>query len=461
MSGRWASWAIASGLFLGAAGVAWLVGGEAPLLRLGIEAALWFGTAAGVIAIALRWSGGTAIAAVSGLLLVLLAAAALVGEARSPDGLPGIGLRIAYLWLMAMLLVAMLDSLRGQRARLQEELVHLRAANLRLDAVLSTIGTSVLVVDRQGWIRRANRGAEELTARTAALLKGVLVDAVVHLGWPPPASGRSEIPVKGGEPIPVAYRVAMVGDEQLVMLHDLRAHYTALADLETRAEELATAGMTQSRFVAAVSHQLRTPMDSLVGEATRLLDSGPLDARQRRYVSIINRGARQLLELLDDMLLLTTLDAGLARSAGDRVTVLRLLHEVGIPRPRTLEAVAASKGLPTVRVDRQWTDRIFREIIDPMPFVGAPPMRFHHTLGTTTYRLEVPSRRLEPGQGEEFVFSPHFPEHEGASPLSNTRLGLMLARELARGLGGDLGVRFVKDDGRFVLELPLVSADET
>lgn len=397
------------------------------------------------------------------------AAAAFTWSALVPgtDSPAIVLIHVGYAGLAAALLVAALAAVRGHRDKLEAEIDRSKARQLRLEALLAAISTAVLVVDRNGWILRANRGAEELTGRSTSLLRGMLVDAVVHLGWDPEGganeSGRSEIPVRGGEPIPVGYQVAAIdpGDDRLVMLHDLRPHYAALADIESEAERLEESGLSRSRFVAQVSHQLRTPMDALVGEAARLLELPPLDVRQRRYVSIINRNARLMLELLDDMLLLTTLDARLGTPDLEEITVLRLLHEARLPRPQDLDSITSGRNIPTVRVDADWLERVFEEVLDPMPFVGAPPLRYEHRLEPREYRLEIPSRRLEPGVDEEFVFSPHFVEHEGVSPLSNARLGLALAREFVRGMGGDLTTRFAGEQGHFVLTLPLAGRRET
>ncbi len=403
-------------------------------------------------------------------LVALGAAAAAFTWSALPSGADDLSVLVihaGYAGLVGALLLAALAAVRGHRDELEDEIDRSKARQLRLEAILAAISTAVLVVDRNGWIRRANRGAEELTGRTTSLLRGMLVDAVVHLGWDlesvPHATGRSEIPVRGGEPIPVGYQVTAIdpGEDRLVMLHDLRPHYAALADIESQAEQLEESSLSRSRFVAQVSHQLRTPMDALVGEAARLLDLPPLDVRQRRYVSIINRNARLMLELLDDMLLLTTLDARLGAPDLDEITVLRLLHEARLPRPQDLDSITSGRNIPTVRVDADWLERVFDEVLDPMPFIGAPPVRYAHRLEPRVYRLEIPSRRLEPGVDDEFVFSPHFAEHEGVSPLSNTRLGLALAREFVRGMGGDLTTHFEGDQGRFVLTFPLAGRRET
>ena len=431
---------------------------------------LWFIVAAPSVCLAASLPGVTAATAITGLMGAILASALLFapGGPTSLDVSSGLMFGLAYIWLTSLLLVAVRGAVRHQRETMEDRLENARAAHLRLDAILAAMSTAVLVMDRNGWIRSANRAAESLTGHPSSVLRGILIDAVVHIGWDPDSpdrNGRSEIPVRGGEPIAVAFRIVTISAEgdRLLMLHDLRPHYTALEDLESRAVQLESAGESRSRFVASASHQLHTPMDPLVAEAGRLLDRDgePLDPRQRRYVSIINRNARRLLELLDDMLLLTTLDARMTTPQLDEVTVLRLLHEAGLPRPAELDAVSASEQIPTVLIDRLWVDRILREILDPQPFVGAAPLRCEHGLTATAYRVELPSRRLEPGVDDTFVFSPHFPEHEGVSPLSNTRLGLMLARELARGLGGELTTRFEGDQGLFVLELPLAGLHES
>ncbi len=441
-----------------------------------LDTPLWVLAALPAVAMALLWRGGLASVAISVFLSLVLGSALLVppqgGQALTLDSMLRLVLQIGYLWISILLLLPLLEALDQHRATRREELGRATAQHMRLEAILAAISTAVVVVDRSGWIRRANRAAEDLTGRSSSLLEGILVDAVVHLGWSSTdqelndRKGRSEIPVKGGEPIPVAYRILTLGseDDYLVLLHDLRAQYAELAAMESRSMELEQAGQTGSRFVAGVSHELRTPLDAMCNEANLLLDadSGPLDPEQRRFAGIIKRNTAAFQELVDDMLMISKLHAGLAKPAREEVTALRLIREADWGKPPVFDhAITAGGRIPLLCVDRGWTERIFEEIVDPRPFVGGIGSQINHCLMGNQYQLEIPSKRLEPGHDDGFIFGPHFPEHEGPTPYSSSRLGLNIARLLARGMGGNLRTEFdVEGNGCFILELPVTGFRE-
>ncbi|MGH7904798.1 MAG: GAF domain-containing protein, partial [Candidatus Dormibacteraceae bacterium] len=79
-----------------------------------------------------------------------------------------------------------------------------------------------------------------------------------------------------------------------------------------RADEARRESEAKSRFLAAMSHELRTPLNSILGFAQLLggLDFGPLNERQRRYVSYVESSGRHLLELINDVLDLSKVQAG-------------------------------------------------------------------------------------------------------------------------------------------------------
>jgi signal transduction histidine kinase len=75
---------------------------------------------------------------------------------------------------------------------------------------------------------------------------------------------------------------------------------------------LETANRHKSQFVASMSHELRTPLNAIIGFADVLQDQlfGPLNARQQRYVQHISGAGRHLLELINDILDLSKVEAG-------------------------------------------------------------------------------------------------------------------------------------------------------
>ena len=80
----------------------------------------------------------------------------------------------------------------------------------------------------------------------------------------------------------------------------------ALEDAQKRAEQ---STHEKSQFVATISHELRTPMNGILGMAY-LLNDTPLDALKREYVDTINHSAQNLLLLINDVLDLSKIEAG-------------------------------------------------------------------------------------------------------------------------------------------------------
>ena len=83
-------------------------------------------------------------------------------------------------------------------------------------------------------------------------------------------------------------------------------------ELETKSAELAVASRHKSEFLASMSHELRTPLNAVIGFSEVLLDRlfGELNDRQDEYVRDIWNSGRHLLELLNEILDLSKVEAG-------------------------------------------------------------------------------------------------------------------------------------------------------
>jgi PAS domain S-box-containing protein len=83
-------------------------------------------------------------------------------------------------------------------------------------------------------------------------------------------------------------------------------------ELELRNREVERATMLKSRFLANMSHELRTPLNAIVGFSDLLADEGPgpLNTKQKRFVAHIKQGSAHLLQLINDILDLSKIEAG-------------------------------------------------------------------------------------------------------------------------------------------------------
>src|ERR1700761_3162092 len=117
----------------------------------------------------------------------------------------------------------------------------------------------------------------------------------------------------------------------------------AREEIEERARQLALASQYKSQFLANMSHELRTPLNSLLILA-RLLAQNPgrnLSAKQVEYANVIHSAGSDLLQLINDILDLSKVEAGRVGVRADRFTLAARLEDI----QATFRPLTAEKGL--------------------------------------------------------------------------------------------------------------------
>ena len=123
------------------------------------------------------------------------------------------------------------------------------------------------------------------------------------------------------------------------------------AELNQRNLELAEASTAKSSFLARMSHEIRTPMNGVIG-MTELLSDTELTSQQRHYTQIISRSAQALLQIINDILDLSKIEAGRLELVSENLDLENLADDcLGLLAPQAnkkgLELVAAmSPSLP-------------------------------------------------------------------------------------------------------------------
>jgi len=223
-------------------------------------------------------------------------------------------------------------------------------------------------------------------------------------------------------------------------------------ELERLNVEIVQADRLKSEFVANMSHEVRTPLHSILTLAGVLLreTSGGLNPEQRKQVAIIERSGQALLAMLGDILDFSKIEAG-------RVTVTPSEVAPGALAAGVREAVAAQaaekgldlvldapEGLAPIRTDPEKAHRVLLNLAhNAVKFTdrGSVTLRARaRPDGAAMFEVADTGPGI-PKDQLETVFEP-FQQADGTAKRAagGTGLGLSIARDLAKLLGGRIGV---------------------
>lgn len=236
-----------------------------------------------------------------------------------------------------------------------------------------------------------------------------------------------------------------------------------IAERDRVLEELREAIRHRSRFYASMSHELRTPINAIIGynELLRSGIYGDLGDGQREPLDRVDRAANHLLELVNDVLDLSKLEAGKVTLEPAVVDVEKLIDDLSA----TMGPLAEDKGVELrFEVEQECaggfvTDpRRLRQILmnllsNAIRYGAGAPVDVRCATRDDRLRVEVEDRG--PGIAEDDLDA-IFDEfvQVGEPKEGGTGLGLPIARTLARSLGGELTVRSTLGEGSvFELEL--------
>lgn len=254
-------------------------------------------------------------------------------------------------------------------------------------------------------------------------------------------------------------RVPEDGSDELAELS--RSLNGMAAALERTVAELRHAEAGHRRFVADVSHDLRTPVTALAAAAEFLAPRLPdLPEHARRAGSVMVDEAVRLRLLVEDLMEISRMDAGAAVVEEDLIDLRRLV--LGAVEDRGWGGVVVTGELAPAFVDgdRRRLDRVLTNLVDNALRHGAPPVEVSLASRGDEVVLEV--RDHGPGIADEHL--PHVLERFYKADRARGRtegsgLGLAIARENVVLHGGSLQVANAPGGGaRFVVTLPAAVA---
>ena len=253
------------------------------------------------------------------------------------------------------------------------------------------------------------------------------------------------------------------------LIEDLRRANAALletnAELERQYVALLDARRVKDEFLANISHELRTPLTAVMGYLSLMEEglAGPVTPEQRKTLAQVKTSSHHLLDLIGDLLELTTLKRGIFEAKTSAFDIRDPLHDAITATRGRAEGVALRVSEPDTPVmmvsDRRKIAKLLVALLsNAYKFTPAGEVR----VSVSTRNDRVVYRVVDTGIGipesmHQLVFD-EFRQVDGSTTrrYGGSGLGLSLAQRLANVLGGEIDVESTPGEGStFRVDLPI------
>ena len=333
-------------------------------------------------------------------------------------------------------------------------ITELRATEQRMETLIDTAGEAFVSIDSDGIVQDWNPEATHMFGWTHEEAVGTELATMIipeHMrashrtslaAFDPHAPSnlvdhRIEMPAvrRDGTTIQVEMLVTMLelhGDRSFhAFLHDISAR-KQLEEDQRQATELKT------HFVAMASHEMRTPLTSIIGYAQTLIDRWDTlsEDQKRQFVRIISEQGDRFAQLIEDLLTISQIESGKLRARPEPADVAIVINQA-LADTEARAQVECSPGL-TATIGVEHLRQILINFIRNAQKYGSPPLRVRaYTLGDET-NIEVADEGAGvPAEFEAHLFERFSQAHRGATGASRgVGLGLSIVQALAETYGG-------------------------
>ncbi len=256
-------------------------------------------------------------------------------------------------------------------------------------------------------------------------------------------------------------------------LTDITERKQAEIALEQALAAAEAANRAKSNFLASMSHELRTPLNAILGFSQILSPSESLTEQEREQIEIIKSSGEHLLEIINDILSMSKIEAGqitLNQNSFDLYELLDSLKDM-------LQLKAKSKGLPLnfeyaknipqyIETDETKLRQVLINILgNAIKFTQQGIVTLRVSAATNLDKLKIKFEVSDTGPGiapEEIdiLFEPFVQTKAGKKSIEGTGLGLPISREFVRLMGGDITVSSIVGQGSiFTFDIKVTLAD--
>ena len=252
---------------------------------------------------------------------------------------------------------------------------------------------------------------------------------------------------------------------------DITERKLAAAALEAALHEAEAASRAKTSFLTNMSHEVRTPLNGLVGVAGMLITTG-LDERQRDMVAIIESSALILERVLSDVIDVARLDSGrvdFIDAAFDLAATVRVLaaqiEPATVAKGIRFEVEIAADVGSSVIGDRVRIQQVLINLLDnAVKFtdsgrIGLRVWRPDPGSDVVAFEISDTGVGFDPAMAESLFERFRQVDDSATRQYGGAGLGLSISRDLARGMGGDISAQGQSGYGAaFTLVVPLKPA---
>ncbi|KOR34454.1 hypothetical protein AM228_23860 [Planktothricoides sp. SR001] len=231
------------------------------------------------------------------------------------------------------------------------------------------------------------------------------------------------------------------------------------SQLKKAKEAADAANQAKSTFLAKMSHELRTPLNAILGFTQLMSRDHRLTPEQQEYLNIINYSGEHLLELINDVLDMSKIEAGHLELNPTSFDLFRLLNSIF----EMLQLKATGKGLkfifhcdPNVPQYVQTDESKLRQVLinllgNAIKFTEQGMVQLSVTMvqnyeDKLHFQVQDSGPGIEPDETDD-LFEPFVQTKTGRKSIEGTGLGLSISRQFVRLMGGDILVSSCLDGG--------------